>query len=211
MGSDADQWAVAHSRAHTGDVALGVDLQVLQAVRLGHRQERAGTGFLLERRGGDLGECDDVLDRAIMLGGQGGDSRAVGVAGHDVTDNRLGMIGHGIRFPSADARYWPRPTPSAREGSHMDLVARLQQELPPLPRWMGITVTAASPERVVAELTVREDLCTAGDIMHGGAIMAFADTVGALGTVVNLREGQGTTTVESKTNFFAGSPIGSAG
>ena len=72
----------------------------------------------------------------------------------------------------------------------------------------AITVTAASPERVVAELTVREDLCTAGDIMHGGAIMAFADTVGAIGTVVNLREGQGTTTVESKTNFFAGSPVG---
>jgi uncharacterized protein (TIGR00369 family) len=55
---------------------------------------------------------------------------------------------------------------------------------------------------------VREDLCTSGDIMHGGAIMAFADTVGALGTIVNLREGQGTTTVESKTNFFAGSPVG---
>jgi len=64
------------------------------------------------------------------------------------------------------------------------------------------------PERVVCELTVREELCTAGDIIHGGAIMAFADTVGALGTVVNLREGQGTTTIESKTNFFAGSPIG---
>jgi uncharacterized protein (TIGR00369 family) len=90
----------------------------------------------------------------------------------------------------------------------MDMVARLQQELPPLPRWMGITVTVAEPERVVAELTVREDLCTAGDIIHGGAIMAFADTVGALGTMVNLREGQGTTTVESKTNFFAGSPVG---
>jgi uncharacterized protein (TIGR00369 family) len=55
---------------------------------------------------------------------------------------------------------------------------------------------------------VREDLCTAGDIMHGGAIMAFADTVGALGTAVNLREGQGTTTVESKTNFFAASSVG---
>ena len=90
----------------------------------------------------------------------------------------------------------------------MDLIARLQQDLPPLPRWMGITVTAAEPERVVAELTVREDLCTAGDIMHGGAIMAFADTVGALGTAVNLREGQGTTTVESKTNFFAASLVG---
>lgn len=90
----------------------------------------------------------------------------------------------------------------------MDMATRLQQELPPLPRWMGIKVTLAEPERVVAELTVREELCTSGEIMHGGAIMAFADTVGALGTVVNLREGQGTTTIESKTNFFAASPIG---
>src|SRR5690242_21753872 len=73
---------------------------------------------------------------------------------------------------------------------------------------MGIKVLEAAPDRVVAELTVREELTTGGDIMHGGAIMAFADTVGAIGTMVNLREGQGTTTLESKTNFFAGSPIG---
>ena len=66
------------ARAQAGDVALGVDLQVLQAVRLGHRQERAGAGFLLERRGGDLRQRDDVLDRAVVLGGQGGDRRAVG-------------------------------------------------------------------------------------------------------------------------------------
>ena len=58
----------------------------------------------------------------------------------------------------------------------MDLVARLQQDLPPLPRWMGIRIVTAEPDRVVAELTVREDLCTSGEIMHGGAIMAFADT-----------------------------------
>ena len=91
----------------------------------------------------------------------------------------------------------------------MDLISRLQQELPPLPRWMGIAVTVAEPDRVVAELTVRDDFCTAGEIMHGGAIMAFADTVGALGTIVNLREGQGTSTLESKTNFFAATPVGS--
>ena len=90
----------------------------------------------------------------------------------------------------------------------MDMAARLQRELPPLSRWMGITVTVAEPERVIAELTIREDLCTAGEIAHGGAIMAFADTVGAIGTMVNLREGQGTTTLESKTNFFRASPIG---
>ena len=89
-----------------------------------------------------------------------------------------------------------------------DLVARLHQAMPPLPRWLGITVTHAAPERVVAELTVREDMCTAGEILHGGAVMAFADTVGALGTVVNLRDGQGTTTLESKTNFFAATPMG---
>ncbi|HLY89178.1 MAG TPA: PaaI family thioesterase [Acetobacteraceae bacterium] len=90
----------------------------------------------------------------------------------------------------------------------MDLAERMQQELPPLPRWMGLKVTVAEPKRVVAELTVREELCTSGSIMHGGAVMAFADTVGAIGTIVNLREGQGTTTLESKTNFFAGSPVG---
>jgi 1,4-dihydroxy-2-naphthoyl-CoA hydrolase len=90
----------------------------------------------------------------------------------------------------------------------MDPTARLQRELPPFPRWLGITVTLASADRVVAELTVREELCTAGEIIHGGAIMAFADTIGALGTVMNLSEGQGTTTLESKTNFFTPGPVG---
>ncbi len=90
----------------------------------------------------------------------------------------------------------------------MDPTERLQRDLPPFPRWLGITVKSAAPDRVVAELTVREALCTAGEIIHGGAIMAFADTIGALGTVMNLREGQGTTTLESKTNFFAPGPVG---
>jgi len=90
----------------------------------------------------------------------------------------------------------------------MDQAARLQQELPPLPRWLGITITLATPDRVVAELTVREELCTGGEILHGGAIMAFADTIGALGTMVNLRDGQGTTTIESKTNFVGPAPVG---
>ena len=192
-----------------GDVALGVDLQVLQAVRLGHRQEGAGAGLLLERRRGDLGQCDDVLDRAVVLGGQGGDGRAVGLAGHDVTDNRLGLTGHGIRFPSAVGRYWPRPAP-CRKGRERTWIwsPDCNRNCRRCRVGWGSPSRSREPDRVVAELTVREDLCTAGDIMHGGAIMAFADTVGALGTVVNLREGQGTTTVESKTNFFAGSPMG---
>lgn len=78
-----------------------------------------------------------------------------------------------------------------------------------LPRFLGMTVTLAAPDRVAAELTVAEEHCTIGHTIHGGAIMALADTLGALGTVLNLREGQSTTTLESKTNFFAGAPLGS--
>jgi 1,4-dihydroxy-2-naphthoyl-CoA hydrolase len=78
----------------------------------------------------------------------------------------------------------------------------------PLAQMLGITLTTVEPDRVVAVLTVRDDHCTLGHTIHGGAIMAFADTVGAIGTVLNLREGQSTTTVESKTNFFAGAPVG---
>jgi uncharacterized protein (TIGR00369 family) len=84
----------------------------------------------------------------------------------------------------------------------------LQRLMPGLPQLLGLRVVRAEPELVVAELTVRPEICTLGDTIHGGAIMAFADTVGAMGTVMNLREGQGTTTVESKTNFFAGAKVG---
>jgi len=55
---------------------------------------------------------------------------------------------------------------------------------------------------------VREDLCTRPAVLHGGAIMAFADTLGGVGTMLNLPEGAGTTTIESKTNFIAAAPIG---
>ena len=74
---------------------------------------------------------------------------------------------------------------------------------------MGVTFTAASSDEVVATLTVREDLCTAGSIVHGGALMALADTVGAAATFLNLPAGaKGTTTIESKTNFLAAGPVG---
>ena len=83
-------------------------------------------------------------------------------------------------------------------------------ELEPLPfaRLMGITVVSVTPELVIGELKVRPDLCTRPDILHGGATMAFADTIGAVATVANLKEGESTTTIESKTNFFAAVPLG---
>jgi len=84
----------------------------------------------------------------------------------------------------------------------------LQRLMPGLPSTLGLTITRAEKDVVVAELLVRPELCTVGDTVHGGAIMAFADTVGAVGTVMNLAQGQGTTTIESKTNFFAATKVG---
>lgn len=71
------------------------------------------------------------------------------------------------------------------------------------PEALGMRFVEATPERVVAEITVRDDLCTVPGVMHGGAIMAFADTLGGTATALNLPPGAGTTTIESKTNFFA--------
>jgi uncharacterized protein (TIGR00369 family) len=85
----------------------------------------------------------------------------------------------------------------------------LQRLLDPLfPGLMGVRITHAEPERVVAELTVRPDLCTAGGILHGGASMAFADTLGAVGTVLNMPEGKRTTTTDSSTKFIGGAKVG---
>lgn len=68
---------------------------------------------------------------------------------------------------------------------------------------LGMRVLEASPERVLAELPIRDELRTAGGALHGGTLMAFADTMGAVATIVNLPPGATTTTLESKTNFFA--------
>jgi uncharacterized protein (TIGR00369 family) len=75
------------------------------------------------------------------------------------------------------------------------------------PGLMGVEIREAGQEKVVASLLVRPDLCTAGGVCHGGALMAFADTVGAVGTVMNLPAGARTTTIESKTNFMGAAPV----
>src|SRR6266849_9401469 len=77
-----------------------------------------------------------------------------------------------------------------------------------LPELLGIRFVHATKDRLVAELTIRDELTTVGDRLHGGAIMAFADTVGATGAALNLPPGASTTTLESKTNFFAGGLAG---
>jgi len=82
--------------------------------------------------------------------------------------------------------------------------------LPPLPfaETLGLQVVTISPEKVEARMPVRKELCTIPDVLHGGAMMALADTLGAIATVANLKGGASTTTIESKTNFFAAIPMG---
>jgi uncharacterized protein (TIGR00369 family) len=87
-------------------------------------------------------------------------------------------------------------------------VEHIQRLLDPLfPGLMGVRLVTLEPRRVVARLVVRPDLCTAGGIMHGGAYMAFADTLGAVGTVINLPPGKRTTTTDSSTKFIGGAKV----
>jgi len=91
----------------------------------------------------------------------------------------------------------------------MSIVDSIQEFIKPLfPGLMGMELTEVTPERVVASMEVRPDLCTVGEILHGGALMAFADTLGGIATFVNLTQGFRTTTIESKTNFLSAAPLG---
>ena len=88
--------------------------------------------------------------------------------------------------------------------------ASLAESLPALPfaELMGVKVVEASKTRVVGQLTVREELTTGGHILHGGAYMAFADSLGAIAGFLNLAPGTRTTTLESKTNFLGAARVG---
>jgi len=79
---------------------------------------------------------------------------------------------------------------------------------PAFAEFLGLKITHISRERVTAELAVREDMNNRHGIMHGGAIMSLADNLGGTATTANLKPGQTTATIESKTNFFAGIPVG---
>ena len=88
------------------------------------------------------------------------------------------------------------------------MVSQIDEQLSGLlPSLLGVRITEASPESVAAELVVRPSVCTTGGVLHGGTIMAFADTLGGVATALNLKPGQLTTTIESKTNFFAAARV----
>jgi 1,4-dihydroxy-2-naphthoyl-CoA hydrolase len=91
----------------------------------------------------------------------------------------------------------------------VDAIEQLNRDLLPFAKLLGIRFVSATAECVTAEMTVREDMCTRPAILHGGAMMAMADTLGGCATSLNLRDGATTTTIESKTNFLAPAMVGS--
>ena len=89
-----------------------------------------------------------------------------------------------------------------------DLLAKMQATMPPMSKLLGVELIEVSKDRIRATMVAREAFGNGSGVLHGGAYMTFADYLGAIGTVVNLRPGQDTTTLESKTNFFAPAVIG---
>ena len=87
-------------------------------------------------------------------------------------------------------------------------IARVAEAQPPFARLLGLRIVAAEPDRVMAEMEVTEVLTNRNGTLHGGAVMGLADNLGGTATFLNLGPGQGTVTVESKTNFLRTVPLG---
>ena len=92
----------------------------------------------------------------------------------------------------------------------MSLIDRINANPLPFAQLLGIEFISAEADALAARMPIRPELCTLGGVAHGGAIMSFADTLGAAAAFINLPAGaKGTTTLESKTNFIAAAPAGS--
>src|ERR1700722_12832680 len=103
------------------------------------------------------------------------------------------------------------PALGQAQGTRMSLIDRINANPLPFAQLLGIEFMSAEADSLVARMLIRPDLCTIGSIAHGGAIMSFADTLGAAAAFINLpQDSKGTATLESKTNFIAGAPAGSA-
>jgi 1,4-dihydroxy-2-naphthoyl-CoA hydrolase len=90
----------------------------------------------------------------------------------------------------------------------MQTLEDVNSRRPPFTKLLGVVFTHVCADRLEADMLVRPDMCTPHNTCHGGALMTFADTVGAVSTVVNMPEGARTMTMESKTNFLRAGPEG---
>jgi uncharacterized protein (TIGR00369 family) len=129
------------------------------------------------------------------------------IAGLDPATHDLKNISFGRWM---DTRVKPAYDKPNKTGGLMTLLEKIQSMKMPFAELTGVIFVEADKDRVVARMLVRPDLCTLRNTIHGGAVMAFADSVGAAATVINLPEdAKGTTTIESKTNFIGGAKEGS--
>jgi 1,4-dihydroxy-2-naphthoyl-CoA hydrolase len=90
----------------------------------------------------------------------------------------------------------------------MSPLERIRNHPLPFADHLGIEFVSAELDRIVARMRVAPEHCTLGGRVHGGVLMALADTIGGVGAFINLEETSGTTTIESKTNFLGGAPAG---
>jgi uncharacterized protein (TIGR00369 family) len=97
---------------------------------------------------------------------------------------------------------------NAEDTARLARLRAIGEMQPPFSRLLGTKIVEATRDRVVAELLVRDELANRNGGLHGGAVMAIADNLGGTATFLNMPEGAGTTTIESKTNFFAAVPLG---
>jgi uncharacterized protein (TIGR00369 family) len=115
------------------------------------------------------------------------------------------------RRPKSRNHIRPIGTTPLNADDAADAARRLQaiaDMQPPFSQLMGTKIVEVTRDRVVAEVLVREELTNRNGGLHGGAVMAIADNLGGTATFLNMPEGAGTTTIESKTNFFAAVPFG---
>ncbi len=89
-----------------------------------------------------------------------------------------------------------------------ELIDKLRRNMPGFMKLLGVELVSVTTDRVEARMLARDDLDNSAGVLHGGAYMSFADYLGAVGTIINLPKGAGTTTMESKTNFFRPIRIG---
>jgi uncharacterized protein (TIGR00369 family) len=121
---------------------------------------------------------------------------------HDQAFGTIKLLKDHLASPAASD---PIMTDDTADERRIQAIAAAQ---PPFAKLMGVKVIEASRDKVVAEIEVREELTNRNGGLHGGAVMGIADNMGGTATFLNMPPGAGTTTIESKTNFFAAVPAG---
>jgi 1,4-dihydroxy-2-naphthoyl-CoA hydrolase len=96
----------------------------------------------------------------------------------------------------------PEPFPASQIGNRLCLNHEMDPTAMPFAASIGVEITSAAADEVSGRVEWSPERCTAGGVLHGGAVMSLADALGAACAYLNLPPGAATSTIESKTNFF---------